>query len=849
MSDSPHHSESKRKKGEEAGKVKKDETKKKEEVKKSEGKKEEGKKGDPKKEESRKSDPKKEDSKRELKKRDESKKGPSSPLQDEKKKRPSAMNFEEKKDEKHHHRHSQRPSSVARMKKEDEEDDEKEEVAKKKKKGEDSSDSESEDEKNHEEPVIKEPTLDLEVMPSDPLLEEGERNPLSTMVMEGDPSDLEKALEGVKDDDINEALGESAVTLLHLAAARGNPKVTEALLKNHASCNSRDKFDNTPLHYAAYFNHLHTLTILLDHIAENSAHETKPHKSKSSKSEEANGKESVNAEVVRSLNKRNEQGITPLYFAAANGNAEMCTEMLKRGANANMTGPHNRTPLHEAVLSRNVECVTSLLKGGADLALRDTDQRTPIHYSVLLPVECRQIVVALTNPKQHFDDVDRFDYTALHYAVLQNYDDSIGLFTLVSDGSNVCIVYDLRLLMEKGKAPKIDVFPVPLRMPRHQKFTLRREDSEKILTGKPSQLYRPAPIVKKEEPAGKRVYKSEGGEKERQAANRFGFEIINSMTNVKELTPKEVEKERELANKWAEHMKTPEAWEKFVKNPKQMKSLCALGLPECVRGQVWALLGGVPDLIKKQPDTYKMLTKNIARREVAHQLDLDVKRSHLEHERFAHPYTDGQLSLFNVMRAYSLHDQTVEYTQGMSDVGGLLLMYLSEEETFWLFSQLMFDDRWSLRGVFDSGFPLLKQHCYVQTQLLAKYHPQILRHMKKVDFDPCMLQPHAMEWFMTLYIRVLPYAFTVRIFDVLLSRGYYIAFRVAMGLFELMKKDILAQKEFPDLMQLLKNPTESCPYIAKMSPDEFMKVVMHYKVTQKMVDKYVAQYKKSQSKK
>jgi len=214
---------------------------------------------------------------------------------------------------------------------------------------------------------------------------------------------------------------------------------------------------------------------------------------------------------------------------------------------------------------------------------------------------------------------------------------------------------------------------------------------------------------------------------------------------------------------------------------------------------------------------------------------------------FGRPYTGGQLSLFNVMRAYSLHDKVVGYTQGMSDVGGLLLFYLPEAKAFWTFTQLMFDDRWKLRGVFEQGFPLLLQHCFVQTQLLAKYHPRILAHMKKVDFDPLQLQPHSMEWFMTLYIRVLPYSFTVRIFDILLSRGYYVAFRVAMALFELMEKEILATKEFPYLLQLLKNPTESCPHVAEMDPDDFMKVVMRYKITQKMVDKYVAMYEKSKN--
>lgn len=48
----------------------------------------------------------------------------------------------------------------------------------------------------------------------------------------------------------------------------------------------------------------------------------------------------------------------------------------------------------------------------------------------------------------------------------------------------------------------------------------------------------------------------------------------------------------------------------------------------------------------------------------------------------AHPYYmqtlgPGQLALFNVLKAYSLLDQEVGYCQGLSFVGGILLLHVS----------------------------------------------------------------------------------------------------------------------------------------------------------------------------
>jgi len=45
---------------------------------------------------------------------------------------------------------------------------------------------------------------------------------------------------------------------------------------------------------------------------------------------------------------------------------------------------------------------------------------------------------------------------------------------------------------------------------------------------------------------------------------------------------------------------------------------------------------------------------------------------------------DGQTMLRRVLRVYSIYDRDVGYCQGMSFITAMFLMYMSEEDTFWM---------------------------------------------------------------------------------------------------------------------------------------------------------------------
>lgn len=63
----------------------------------------------------------------------------------------------------------------------------------------------------------------------------------------------------------------------------------------------------------------------------------------------------------------------------------------------------------------------------------------------------------------------------------------------------------------------------------------------------------------------------------------------------------------------------------------------------------------------------------------------------------------GQKALFNVLKAYSLHDMEVGYCQGMAFVAGILLLYLPEELAFRAFCHLMDENSICLRRLYLPG--------------------------------------------------------------------------------------------------------------------------------------------------
>lgn len=120
------------------------------------------------------------------------------------------------------------------------------------------------------------------------------------------------------------------------------------------------------------------------------------------------------------------------------------------------------------------------------------------------------------------------------------------------------------------------------------------------------------------------------------------------------------------------------------------------GIPNKVRNVVWAKLLNLEQVMQDRSNKNKypeMLQLARAHGTEARQIDSDVNRQFRENIFFRERYGLKQQQLFNVLVAYSVYNSEVGYCQGMSTLAGMLLMYLSEEETFWALNVLLADKK------------------------------------------------------------------------------------------------------------------------------------------------------------
>ncbi|CAH2103511.1 unnamed protein product [Euphydryas editha] len=260
-----------------------------------------------------------------------------------------------------------------------------------------------------------------------------------------------------------------------------------------------------------------------------------------------------------------------------------------------------------------------------------------------------------------------------------------------------------------------------------------------------------------------------------------------------------------------------------------VRDLVRQGVPHHFRGIVWQLLAGVdssPD--KKLYASYikaKSACEKVIRR--------DIARTYPEHDFFKEKDGLGQESLFNVMKAYSLHDREVGYCQGSGFIVGLLLMQMPEEEAFAVLLKIMQHHR--MRDMFKPSMAELGLCMFQLENLVQELLPDLHVHFQSQSFSTSI---YASSWFLTLFTTTLSLPLACRIMDVFLSEGIEIVFKVALALLTLGKNDILSL----DMESILKYMQKELPAKAEADQDAFMNLAYSIKVNPKKMKKLEKEY-------
>uniref|UniRef100_A0A3B5MMB7 TBC1 domain family member 4 n=2 Tax=Xiphophorus couchianus TaxID=32473 RepID=A0A3B5MMB7_9TELE len=262
------------------------------------------------------------------------------------------------------------------------------------------------------------------------------------------------------------------------------------------------------------------------------------------------------------------------------------------------------------------------------------------------------------------------------------------------------------------------------------------------------------------------------------------------------------------------------------------------GVPKSRRGEVWLLLSHQHRLQhrlpqrQQAPDTpYYDLLKQLTAQQ--HAILVDLGRTFPTHQYFSAQLGAGQLSLYNLLKAYSLMDTEVGYCQGISFVAGVLLLHMREEQAFDLLKFLMYD--LGIRRQYRPDMVSLQIQMYQLSRLLHDYHRELYNHLEEYEIGPSL---YAAPWFLTLFASQFPLGFVSCIFDLVFVQGTEVIFKVALCLLSSHEREIVECDSFESIVDYLKT---TLPTLTQTQMEQTITKVMEMDIS-KQLHAYEVEY-------
>ncbi|AFR94077.2 hypothetical protein C343_02146 [Cryptococcus neoformans C23] len=227
--------------------------------------------------------------------------------------------------------------------------------------------------------------------------------------------------------------------------------------------------------------------------------------------------------------------------------------------------------------------------------------------------------------------------------------------------------------------------------------------------------------------------------------------------------------------------------------PKELSKAIQQGVPPVIRGAVWQLMSSSKSLDLEE--AYKALLKLNSPHEKA--IMKDLNRTFPNHKYFKEGGGVGQEGLFMVVKAYSLYDQEVGYTQGLAFIVAALLLNMPDEEAFCVLVRLM--DSYNLRSHYTAEMQGLQLRLFQFDRLVEEILPLLHTHFVRKGVKSSM---YASQWFMTLFSYRFPLSLVYRVLDIVFAEGIEAVFRFSLALLK-KSEEKLVQLDFEQILQFL----------------------------------------------
>ncbi|EGC30401.1 hypothetical protein DICPUDRAFT_157872 [Dictyostelium purpureum] len=283
--------------------------------------------------------------------------------------------------------------------------------------------------------------------------------------------------------------------------------------------------------------------------------------------------------------------------------------------------------------------------------------------------------------------------------------------------------------------------------------------------------------------------------------DRYGF-VVTEETSSEDRDDSEQENYREAGKRIAKEQKwihIVNNWNDFLINqPEKLLYLSSKGIPNNLRSIVWRKMLNISYFKNQYPDDYFVELCKKSHNEHTEQIELDIPRTFPNHKRF---FTQrSKKDLLNVLQSYSYHNEKVGYCQGMSYIAGVLLMYLSPEDTFWLLVALL--ERETM-GYYMPGMPQLISDSQLFQKIIEIENKPLGLHLINNGIDPLL---YVTPWWMCFFTTLQDWGAVLRLWDLILLEGVNSLFRFSLVILKYSAGYLFKKKGADGLLPYLLRP-------------------------------------------
>ncbi|CAF1518991.1 unnamed protein product, partial [Adineta steineri] len=155
-------------------------------------------------------------------------------------------------------------------------------------------------------------------------------------------------------------------------------------------------------------------------------------------------------------------------------------------------------------------------------------------------------------------------------------------------------------------------------------------------------------------------------------------------------TEERLTREKERETLWNMHFTTYGRGSTMYRT-NELYELIFQGIPDSLRNELWLIFSGAIHDKAANPNIYHKLVQQSSLVKTYHdstndEIERDLYRALPDQKAFQNE--SGISALRRLLRAYACHNTDVGYCQAMNIIGGVLLLYMNEEDAFWTLAAL-----------------------------------------------------------------------------------------------------------------------------------------------------------------